>query len=498
MTRRMALVLALLPFAGCFGSDEDNTPPSRDGQPPGGDGGFIDGSHPGGADAAQPQPTYVSGTRLRAVEWVTEDGTRGFTDWWDSARNEHCRIWEAASDGVPRCMPVSYGWVGSYFTDASCTTTVYYSFCDPPPDYGLDYADAASCPVRYRFHALGGEVFAANLWLGGSDGSCTSVGAPSAGSRLYAVGAEVSPSSFVQASLAFEGTGRLQRRVFHMADGASFQAQSLTDPLRDTSRSETCTPGRTADGEMRCLPASASAGTYFLDAACSQGIALDYAMSCAAAAEYGAVTDDSTCPAVTRLYALGSAISSSTPLYSRNGSGTCWPAGTVSGYTLRPLGAEVAPSDLAGFTASTEQTAHRLWWRMLDSGDGLALRDGLADSLRSDERCQMSTQASDGALRCLPDGAPGDAFQDAGCTERIASTAPPCPAPITAATWESTACALVYHYYDVGDPVTPVAVYGQAGDTCSDVTDLLTGRSWYQVFAEVPPSAFMSATLQTQ
>lgn len=96
-----------------------------------------------------PLPPSQSGTRLRAVRWVTSDGVALFDHWFDRQLGMACRFYMAA-DGTYRCFPTD-ATVGT-FADASCTVPAVFTpeGCAPPP-YATDGA-------RSSLYAVGAAI----------------------------------------------------------------------------------------------------------------------------------------------------------------------------------------------------------------------------------------------------------------------------------------------------------------------------------------------------
>lgn len=182
-------------------------------------GGSGTGTGPGGTlgdlvDAiANPVPdaeASTSGTRLKAVYRTATDGSKEyfFNTWWDSQRNEYCWFTQMY-DGSSRCLPygadptngqIYYTGVGTYYSDAGCTSplAVAIGTCTA----GLKYAiENSSCPQSVKLYSLGPQ-FTASVYA--KSGTSCNTATPSAAYTLYALGAEVPPSSFVSATVAHD------------------------------------------------------------------------------------------------------------------------------------------------------------------------------------------------------------------------------------------------------------------------------------------------------
>jgi len=160
----------------------------------GGSGGIFDPVPPA---MAAPK----SGSRLKAKTYKGSDGSEMPTFLWqDVERNEECSFGPAA-DGTTRCLPRAAS--AAYFADSSCTTPASLAPSSACGTATVKYAgtsEQTSCGVRTRLFELGGPLSA--LYFG-SSASCYAFPIP-AGSLAYGVGAEVSPSVFVEAQVVTE------------------------------------------------------------------------------------------------------------------------------------------------------------------------------------------------------------------------------------------------------------------------------------------------------
>jgi hypothetical protein len=161
---------------------------------------------------------YQSGTRLKASYWAGTDGSKQFTGWHDSQRNEDCSFTTAA-DGSTRCTP-NAAFSSTYFADANCTQPVYVvgSTCESLPPY----VTSATIDSKFPTPGFNAHIFplasAATVSTGYgltiiSDGGCNGpfhytcmpvaawgsvIAAPAI---VYTVGAEIPPSAFVEATV---------------------------------------------------------------------------------------------------------------------------------------------------------------------------------------------------------------------------------------------------------------------------------------------------------
>ena len=170
----------------------------------GGSGGSGSGSSGGLGDAltdpvgaANADPNQ-SGSRLKAKYHAGSDGTKSFIGWHDSQRNEDCGF-TIAGDGTPRCLP-SGAFSGGFFSDSGCTQPAaeWSTACSAAPAYATN---TTACNGGTHVYALGSVV---GTLYSGSPSACNALPSGVAGYTFYTLGSEVSPSSFVSATVQVE------------------------------------------------------------------------------------------------------------------------------------------------------------------------------------------------------------------------------------------------------------------------------------------------------
>lgn len=88
-----------------------------------------------GKDGADGEDAHVSGSRLKARYWLTEDGARQQLGFYDTLEEVPCSIRECSEMGeAMRCYPTSFIQVGDasnptgFFADAQCDTPVFTGY----------------------------------------------------------------------------------------------------------------------------------------------------------------------------------------------------------------------------------------------------------------------------------------------------------------------------------------------------------------------------------
>ncbi|HCF62448.1 MAG TPA: hypothetical protein DFS52_31215, partial [Myxococcales bacterium] len=155
---------------------------------------------------AGPSPGYVpatSGSRLTANQrtWTGADGSKyapPTSTFYDSALDIDCQP-QGAADGTVRCLPTALAVGNTYFANGSCTVQavlVSGRHCGIPAyltTYGT-YDYCAGMYVDNRVYRVTGTATSVYVQSGSS---CVAMPV-SAGYAAYALGAEESPSLFVQ------------------------------------------------------------------------------------------------------------------------------------------------------------------------------------------------------------------------------------------------------------------------------------------------------------
>ena len=151
--------------------------------------------------AAEP----ITGNRLRPVTRKASDGSVEQTGlWWDAPLGVMCRFVESGKHSF--CLPAkpSIRVLGEYHRLANCSDEpvdyAYDTGCSDPVLYVVDQAagnDGCSAATVFSVYAMTEQLYVK------ADGGCVLFDVPS-GQRWYFVGAEVSLTEFVSASLVHD------------------------------------------------------------------------------------------------------------------------------------------------------------------------------------------------------------------------------------------------------------------------------------------------------
>lgn len=137
----------------------------------------------------------------------------------------------------------------------------------------------------------------------------------------------------------------------------------------------------------------------------------------------------------------------------------------------------------------------RLRVQWMTGDDGSKQFSGFYDSKRK-ETCGWR-KLYDGNTYCTPAaGVAYSNFSDAGCTQQPVMVVAPCtPAPLYTVTYN--ACAADVHVYQRGAKLALATIYTGTPSQCIALPPTV-GYDYFALGAEIPPSAFVSATIVTE
>jgi hypothetical protein len=476
-------------------------------------------------DGGSTDPTcaeIVNGSRLRAMVNRGDDGSLATTgDWYDSQFDSPC-IFAPAADGTFRCVPSGAAVVSSgaiLYSDAACQSAILYDGVISPrrtvparyalvPDPGLVCIEG-QITQNHVFPVINPPLDPTATYFISSSGSCDPFPLDP-GTTVYAPGAEIPPTSFVEGSVekspAAAG-GRLERFRLTAGDGAQ-ALRSIYDPAAKSL----CRFDRAADGVMRCLPISEFASFYYEDPACTTNLAISEVSTCD--------TEPPGSSAYTRTTAAGDSCYLRTdtilglsrnvvhPVGDKIGSGTVYEKSSSEADCMSvdmpavdwyEVGAEIAPTTFVD--ANVEARAcgpgaaagSRLQPKFIVASDGLIAGGSRWYDSMLDVDCAFGP-AADGASRCVPAENDSLVFADADCTHDLAASdlclsegAPKYVAEIR--TQEQ-----VVHIRTVGSPVAaPSSTYTNIGG-CR-VSTAPAAVQYYEAGPEIDPGTFVARTL---
>ena len=255
--------------AGASGGGSAGAGGSTNGQA-GSAGSSAGGSSSGGTGASvgmcSGSTNQTSGGRIKARWWVTAEGDRAWDTWWDTQLNASCDF-NPTSDGVRRCIPNNWDSSEEYFTDDQCTQAVYTRMstapCEPA-DYIMQFlTGTCDAPGGYTFNKPGAMATPSLVYQKFND---TCMAQPTPTEPLYAKGAEVPPSMFMEATPAEYGAGpRIKTQGYSTSDGTK-QVSGWRDTQLDNVN---CYFDEAEDGKLRCLPQRGGSIAGYADTSCS-------------------------------------------------------------------------------------------------------------------------------------------------------------------------------------------------------------------------------------
>jgi hypothetical protein len=215
----------------------------------------------GHLDGAPPpyEPTWTSGTRMRARLWsAVEGGDPIFAGFRDTVLDTDCQG-IAAADGIERCLPIHID-SSTYFSDAGCTQPLAVIFGSP---CGHDrYASSRDTAQRTHVFPIGG-LYTGPIY--DSRAGCTMQGIPAGSTPHVLAGGEAAPSQFAATSYQNVMVGGYLHVFVGYGDGSSLFYGTIANSLG------ACKPVGGELGTTQCRPTSALAlQPVYSDAACSQ------------------------------------------------------------------------------------------------------------------------------------------------------------------------------------------------------------------------------------
>jgi hypothetical protein len=341
---------------------------------------------------------------------------------------------------------------------------------------------AAMVPTSEVHYAYGGECISFGPW------DATS------GYRVYRLGEEVPPETFVGAEITTEPrSDRLAARVMIADDGAR-QVIGVIDRRSGTS----CAIVGWIDSTV-CVPTTLAWSVgEFADDRCTSRIGYSSAL-----APFGAESDACAPGAVIeladrcsrrRLFAVGEPV---TLAFRPDAAGTCAPADR-SGHLLWLRGPELAPDALPA-TGEIGLGSGRLRARYASTENGSALFASASRFIDTQTGTTCVPELlCDGSRRCLPDFAVFELFyEDAACTVPLIARDAECEAPIPTIVRIATGeCAREDDVRRIGASISGTAVFSRADGTCgtadpgSDFVlhrlgDAIAGSSFAEVSARL-------------
>ena len=193
---------------------------------------------------------FTSGSRLKAKWWVASDGADAFETWHDAQLGTDC-FFSMAGDNTLRCLPYDVLYVNGEFADSSCTKPIVIDApsCPAAPPAYLGTIDSSTCPSLSHVFARGSSA-PANHYFKVPGIPCQAVSRDPSWS-YYELGAEIAPSTFVDATYTNgPALGGLMAVYTQASDGA----KGFDHWAPATGPSYSCDFTVATGGTYRCLP----------------------------------------------------------------------------------------------------------------------------------------------------------------------------------------------------------------------------------------------------
>ena len=115
--------------------------------------------------------------RLRPVstKYVTSDNTYTLPvigQFYDTLLMTRCSVGNA-EDGSSRCVPVTTGSAGYYFSDSLCTKTIAISNNCGILEYASDFSTVLGCGTGYRIYKIGPKIGFIPIYTSVAGSPCT-------------------------------------------------------------------------------------------------------------------------------------------------------------------------------------------------------------------------------------------------------------------------------------------------------------------------------------
>jgi hypothetical protein len=435
-------------------------------------------------------PSLVTeGSRLQVLH-RTAEGKELVSGFYDRSLGVRCRLVELPDDRVA-CLPEDLHYRSPYFTDEGCTVAVdvVLGTACAPPAYAYEPVPG-TCPGGRKIYRTGPPIDPKTpIFTRNVSGTCGRIYFQSPDPHFVVPLVEEVPlSAFVMGHRReAPGPGRLGAVWDEMEDGARQLRQ-----LHDAMLGVRCDLGPSADGSVRCLPASraSSAPNVFSDDECK--MAAEWIDPSCSLPPYVRRFMRGACPRRTAIHRSGAVVES---VYFENSN--CSMVRILSAErpaTLFALGEEVAPALLAA--GSLEPGTGRLLPIRYRSEEGLQRATGVTDQQLGVE-CEAGV-AGDGRTRCLPSNTvplASDVFGDPACTVPVAPRPQADCEPAFAVQVDDSSCPTRRRFFRLlGQRKSDV--YAKNGAECS----VAVGSSYwnyYDVSPEVPPAELMEITEST-
>jgi len=246
-----ALPLSFFAFVACRSPASDTTGVAPRAEPPPAEardaGADPDASAPE-PPRPNPEPGSLSGTRLRRELW-SGGGLAMLRAFVDTARdNERC-VFEAATDGSLRCLPLASS--NEIFSAPGCGDASRLAMLPlaAPEAIARRMQVGTECSPAVAVHVLGAPMAPpATIYRRSSNGTCQAGAVPS-GFVVRPIASTLGPETFVRATRRVApGTTRLRVQQIAAEDGAN-----MNDVAHDAVLDHACTPRPDLDGVDRCM-----------------------------------------------------------------------------------------------------------------------------------------------------------------------------------------------------------------------------------------------------
>jgi hypothetical protein len=384
---------------------------------------MIDALH---IDVGDQNEGATSGTRIKLVWYQTPDGVKSWIGttpgpgFYDTLLGSDCHL-SLWNDNNTYCTPTS---MTALYSDASCSSVIGQWWPDsgcpsdvPLPAYVTELATGCGNALGHLYQRGAKLPASQAYYTRDSAGRCSGPFTNSS-YALYATGPELPASALAQVTAGSpEGTGALQIRWWHTADGMRAMKHAYDPTLGE------CVPENVYSGPPVCAPLP-SRSVVFSDSSCTTR-EVGISSACQVQPHTFALTNTS-CPKQTATFWNTGAQVSPSALFWIDGSNKCSSTFVNPSNTYYSIGAQVMPPQVQYETDTI--AGARLEPHHYTTTD-FRFRDRVMHDTVLGGDCYLSPETADQAI-CLPNNVGTatpearqtgivDAYSDDACTQPI-------------------------------------------------------------------------------
>lgn len=445
----------------------------------------------GGVDAGDTTPGWLSGSRLRAVTYVSGSAVL-FHGWHDQKLDVDCAF-ALDESGIERCLPNTNGVYVAYRDDKCQEPVLVHDAGLAAPKYAQAAGYTFVCGKGPGLVTVGDKLSVTQLFAL-SGGSCSLSGDVDATQVVTALGSPVASSAFVATSeyVREPRDARLMANVRVAGDGSREVVSQW-----DSERNADCAPlAHGADG-YACVPDDrAYIEAFFADAGCSTPAALRTSYAQGTCSRAPAIVQNASNKMAGEYFEVGKQLSGqiyrsagkSCPAYAPPPSlfATFYAVGSAVPFSAFPALADAAEGAgrilVTTLRGSRDEVVASV--RFLDSSLDVACNPGIAE---------------DAMQRCLPQtNYVASLFSDDQCTNALVLIVAGDVVPASGTFVQSSDAIGHTRYQRLGAKIaTPTSAWQRNGTACEPVGAIEQTASYYAT-EHVLPTALAPVVTQIE